>query len=413
MSSRNFKSPSTYQGAMESFIGSELFVAVLSFSVFLAVLPLGFSMVYGTTDFIEYFGALECLKRHLNPYDPANQALVQRELGLPLSFPVMMWNPPWLLLWMSPILSINFISAAQMWFLLQIVCIGASAIAITDRKLSYSVAAFALLFIPINRSLSTGQLGGFLCLLSTLLYVSLQQRRWFLSGMILSVCSVKPHLFLLTGMIICWWAVRSRKLLLLTGLALGLLLQIGTVILIWGTEPLQFWYTAIGSDPAGVVSLKEWYGPTFPQAFRVFISATIFGNVIDPLYYVVTIPCLSFGIVWLSFFGGQTTSVSWKVAYPALSAMSVVMSPYGWTFDFLAMYPFVYFCFYNRHDQPLPFIICFLATIGSSFHYFFGMNYEHEFWPWTIMLCFAATYYLLKVRSSDSAARGVNANGND
>ena len=91
----------------------------------------------GTGDFIEYWSAGRLLLRGENPYDTERLSLLQREQGVPVlpknylaaqvivgntppatnlwwcaeyirARPVIMWNPPWLLVWLFPLFLFPF-----------------------------------------------------------------------------------------------------------------------------------------------------------------------------------------------------------------------------------------------------------------------------------------------------------------
>ena len=70
----------------------------------------------GTNDFIEYWSAYQLFLGDKNPYDPVLMLEIQRSLKDSVTTPLMMWNPPWLLFFMAPILSFSFGTAASLWF---------------------------------------------------------------------------------------------------------------------------------------------------------------------------------------------------------------------------------------------------------------------------------------------------------
>src|SRR5215470_9383175 len=72
----------------------------------------------GTSDFIEYWSAGQLLREGDSPYDFKKLYQRQLQLGSRHEFPIIMWNPPWLLVWIYPLLWLPFLSAALMWVVL-------------------------------------------------------------------------------------------------------------------------------------------------------------------------------------------------------------------------------------------------------------------------------------------------------
>src|SRR5215207_2467165 len=60
---------------------------------------------FGENDFIEYWATYQLHSRGADPYHPALIAAVERAQGWPEAQPLMMWNPPWALVILSPVLS--------------------------------------------------------------------------------------------------------------------------------------------------------------------------------------------------------------------------------------------------------------------------------------------------------------------
>ncbi|NDC36940.1 MAG: hypothetical protein EBZ48_02685 [Proteobacteria bacterium] len=68
-----------------------------------------------STDFLQYWTAFQLVQQGQNPYDPQLMLALQKSLGLTAELPVMMWNPPWLLLLLSPVLHLELSTALAAW----------------------------------------------------------------------------------------------------------------------------------------------------------------------------------------------------------------------------------------------------------------------------------------------------------
>jgi hypothetical protein len=66
-----------------------------------------FSWSYGQGDFAEYWSAFQLFVENKNPYSPSLTLETQRVFG-PCVEPILLWNPPWLLVLFSPLLSFDF-----------------------------------------------------------------------------------------------------------------------------------------------------------------------------------------------------------------------------------------------------------------------------------------------------------------
>src|SRR5689334_13988397 len=94
---------------------------------------------FGTRDFIQYWSAFQLWQSGANPFDALQVLRLQERTAFPGPIPVLMWNPPWLLTILSPILNRSFQSAAQLWvicnaLLFLLIAAAASVLARTRAK---------------------------------------------------------------------------------------------------------------------------------------------------------------------------------------------------------------------------------------------------------------------------------------
>ena len=124
-----------------------------------------------------------------------------------------MWNPPWLLLWLSPMLFPPFPVSALPWMGLNIALLLAGALlargAISAGTRLESRAAWlaAGLFVPSLFALKSGQI-------SVIHLVGAAGSLWcatrgrdFAAGLFLALTSVKPHVVYLLWIVAAWWVV--------------------------------------------------------------------------------------------------------------------------------------------------------------------------------------------------------------
>jgi hypothetical protein len=71
-------------------------------------------------DYKEYWSAFQLVLMGQNPYDPQIMKDFQIE-KFGNEIPLMMWNPPWILLLLAPILAVSFEASAYSFLLIQII----------------------------------------------------------------------------------------------------------------------------------------------------------------------------------------------------------------------------------------------------------------------------------------------------
>ena len=77
----------------------------------------------GSQDFIEYWSAGQLVIAGANPYDFDALYALQQTVGYSNADPMIMWNPPWLLVWIFPIFLLPFAEAAVSWLIVSLVLV--------------------------------------------------------------------------------------------------------------------------------------------------------------------------------------------------------------------------------------------------------------------------------------------------
>lgn len=291
---------------------------------------------FGTLDFIEYWSAFNVAQHGNNPYDPPSLLSIQAPLGWTGESPLMMWNPPWLLVMMQPILCWDFQTASRLWLCLNIVSLIAT-IAIISRLYANSPKETALcalaccLFFPTWTALAFGQLGVLFGLLTVGLLYSLEQRKLVLAGIILAIFSVKPHLFYLVALLVFGWSIRAHwwRLFLSAGFSIVALAAITSAAF---PGSLQQWTSAIRNPPPGIVELGNWRVATIVGAFRE-VWNQVFG--IYPGWPLGIIPLIC-GITILIWLLRLRSNLDWLKTFPTVLCLSLFTAPIGWMFDHAA-----------------------------------------------------------------------------
>jgi hypothetical protein len=156
--------------------------------------------VYEAGDFLGYWSAARLLAQRQNPYDPQALLRLERQQGWQGSDPVYSWNPPWLHVLLLPLSVLPFRPAAALWFLVNPLLIGVSALLLSDTsgpRERHPLAAVpllaAFLFSRTLHTLLEGQINTLILLGCVCFLVLVSSRKEYLAGAALVLVTVKPH----------------------------------------------------------------------------------------------------------------------------------------------------------------------------------------------------------------------------
>ena len=295
----------------------------------------------GTGDFIEYWAAYQLFVSGGNPYDPASLLEVERSLGFARDSALMMWNPPWLLVLLAPVLSLDFPAAARVWLLLSPIFLLASASLIirvlarnrtVTRRTFYAVCGASLIFFPVLNSVFLGQMGLFLCFGTALFYWSVVGDRDLGVAMALLVLSIKPHLFLLLGVALLWWMVSSKRAWIAVYFG-ALLAALASAVALVNPAVLPAWLVAVSGSAAStdVVATGQWAGSTLVGAVKGLLAW--FGRP-DENWVMLFLPLVGAAALVTFLWGRRGASMRWESSFPWFLCLSVWVAPFGWLFDF-------------------------------------------------------------------------------
>ena len=306
---------------------------VLAAALCASLLPGPHYGAFGTSDFLEYWSAYRQYVAGLDPYDPWALSRIQAEVGSHRSSPIMMWNPPWLLTLLDPVLRLNFTAASRTWLALNIVFLVACLVLafrlakFEARPAALALAALAFL-IPIWNSLYTGQIGLLLGLAALGLLAALRARSAIGAALCLVVFSVKLHLFLPLLVAVGWHCVRTRfvRPLLYAAAAFG---AVVLVTELRSPGALDFYSASMGVQRTGSVHPLNWITPTLPGMLRYVIEQFGGGYPVWPLV-VVPAATLCATLSWLVL---SRPNLLDEETYALLILTSYVAAPFGWVFD--------------------------------------------------------------------------------
>ena len=292
----------------------------------------------GTEDFVQYWAAWQLLQEGLNPYDAGLMNAIQQTVGQKAEVTTMMWNPPWTVLLMSPILWLPFSKAALAFSLAAIllVCLIAvlTPVALGKTRPNLLVSAVVTIcFYPMLECLQWGQLSIIMTAAAVLFLIFERRRMFFSAGIALLPLTFKSHLFFLfviPAAIWLWQLSRDARRSFLCGVIGGFSILIGITALLW-PQALAWWIVAITTPPAysGAVPLTEWQTTTISTLVRISVSSVTGATPEWPMWVV---PMVSF-ILTIMFFYRYRGPINWSVVAPTLLCLSLTTGSYGWLYD--------------------------------------------------------------------------------
>lgn len=281
----------------------------------------------GTIDFIQYWSAHRLLVEGRNPYDPDSLHAVEVSQGLTDPTPILMWNPPWLIPLLAPVLSLPFATSSALWLAMSLLLMLAAGLLIVrtyapDVRPRPIIFAAMFLFQPHLSTLRFGQLGGLLAGSFASFLFGVRRNNAALAGLALVPLTVKPHLFYLVAIFLAYAAFVERRAKPIAWFAVGFGgLLLATRLLY--PQALGQWVDAFHRPPV------QWAVGTLVGITRHVVLMATGAVVTWPIVVIPGVSALAF-TAWL-FLRKPRPDLLWRL--PAVLAVSMFTSPYGWLFD--------------------------------------------------------------------------------
>lgn len=301
-----------------------LFLCVILLLVMPPVLP----PRIGQIDFPAYWSASYLLARGENFGDPARLLEIEQTLTTwPETYPMLTWNPPWLLVLLLPYTLVPFERAVWWWMLTNIALVSISAMALWKmravsmlaRRATLWALVFAFAFSPTLTALIAGQVN-ILVLVGITGYLFFRQRQQYgWAGILLALTMVKPHLVYLTVPLVLYVEWQQRRWRVLGGF-FGTLSALTLLVFFRRPTFLLEYATAVEGG-----RLFEYATPTIGGILALLLGwdgCKWIGVVILPL------------ALWYAH-RVKTFTVPNLVDVTLL--VSVATAPFGWSYDFVVL----------------------------------------------------------------------------
>ncbi len=305
---------------------AELSIALVSglafviVALFMCVAPL-VGKVAGARDFVFYWATGQQLIHHANPYDAVAMGPIERAAGLPDLYSVgFMRNPPYALPLALPLGLVGLRVGTLLWSLALLASLAISVQMLWQMfgRPRNSLHWLAYSFGPAIICLLAGQTAMF-ALLGLVLFLRLHRSRPFLAGASLWLCALKPHLFLVFGVVLLAWIVVEGSYRILAGAAVTMAASFAATYLIdpraWSEYSQMMRTGGIEKEtiPCLGIALRLWLSPQ--TLWLQFLPAML-------------------GCVWaLAYFWPRRHTWDWLKNGSPVMLVSIVLAPFGWLFD--------------------------------------------------------------------------------
>ena len=338
-------------------------------ALFLCVAPLT-GNIAGARDFVVFWATGQQLVHDANPYEVDAMMRIERGAGLPTGYGVLfMRNPPWALAVTYPLGLIGVRLGALLWSLVLLACLWGSVHMVWQMhgRPSKLLNFLGYSFAPALVCLIVGQTSLF-ALLGLVLFLRLHKARPFLAGASLWLCALKPHLFLVFGVVLVAWVIVSRSYKVLLGSAAALAVSCAVS---WWLDPTAW---ADYSHMMRTYGIEREFIPCWSVVLRLWVSP-------QTMVLQYALPLL--GCIWaLVYFWRRRHTWDWLADSSPLMLVSILAAPYCWVFDQAVAIPALLDGAYRTQSRILLALLA-LASLGIEVALIWGIRLPSPFFLWT------------------------------
>lgn len=321
---------------------------------------------------------------------------IEQAAGLDAKFKVgLMRNPPWAMALAYPLGFIGLRAGAFLWSVVLLGCLAGSVLMLWRMHGSPGNCLHWLgfSFAPALLCVSMGQTSLFV-LLGYVLFLRLYRTHQYLAGISLWFCALKPHLFLVFGVVLLAWIVISKSYKILAGAAAAMAASCAAVYCIdpaaWSQYAQMMRTYGIENEPVPCLSilLRLWLRP---QAMWLeFLPAAV-------------------GCAWaLGYFFVRRHTWDWMKDGGALMLVSILVAPYCWIIDESLAIPSLLQGAYLTRLRSLLVVLA-LASVVIEAELMGGCKLFSYFYVWTAPAWLA--WYLcatgFKRKQADASGDGL------
>jgi glycosyl transferase family 87 len=287
-------------------------------------------------DFVEYWASGRLCLTNGNPYSWDAMLELEKSVGMkpdhsPITgeeTPLMMFNPPWTLVFVMPLAWPSFALSRLIVFVLGVgmVVFCADAIwriyggAIEKRWIAWLVA---LTFVPTLQVLQMGQIGP-LILLGLVAFLFYVHESGWAAGIATVLIAIKPHLFGVFAAALFLWTIHHRRWSIFAGAAV-------TVTIIMGC--------LLAANPHLIEQYAHCIRVHSPRDGRTPVFGSLFRIIFDRNQFWLQVIPQVIGLIWIVvYWYRRRDHWDWHEELPLLVLVSMLTTPYGaWPFDLVVL----------------------------------------------------------------------------
>ena len=298
--------------------------------IFVLLIAANIGVDLPVNDFTMYWSVSKLLLSGDNPYD---QEGLQRYQELETERPtdaVLIYYPPWTLILLAPIGLFERVTGQLAWLLLStaIILMCSEKLWLQQKDwIRYRWLAWLIAFSfgPTFAALGfTGQITPLFLLGLTgfILLIDKPEMDW-LTGFCLYFTAIKPQVLYLFFILLFLWAVQQRRWKILAGFAISLIAATGFGMMFDKQIIIHFIETLTNNTPVA------WATPTIGTYLRMYFGFEGF--------WVQFIPTMITSLFAIIYWWRKKDDWNWQAVLPYLLFLSLITSPYTWTYDFVVL----------------------------------------------------------------------------
>lgn len=333
---------------------SILFVIIIG--VFLAFIVPNGRVGWGENDFLRYWTASKIFITGGNPYNFESLHQMQKTIKPDLDTQGegdKVWNPPWLMLLLSPLTIFNFNIATKIWILINISLITISLFLLweivfepNDRKGLILVYGAGFLFSNTIDLIRLGQISSLLLIGLVITIWCLQKKFFYWVGFGILLLTIKPQVTYLVLLVILIWVIRNKQWGVIVGLVISGMVSIIVVSIIFPD-----W-------------LSSYLQTIFTLPYSQIYTSTL-GSFVEVKFGLNHLKYLGLILIPLAFpLSKYVDKVGWLTVLNLSLVISIPLAPYGFNFDHILLLPALVQMISWIRNRELPAIHALVITAG-------------------------------------------------
>lgn len=319
-------------------------------------------------DWLSYWASAHQLVRHQNPYGEASILKLEQTHGFPQNKTAFMpRNTPNALFMMAPIGYLTAYTAGIIWRLALIACVFGSIqlvwIILGRPRNRWYLIGYC--FTPVFMCVVLGQSTLFV-LFGVAAFLRYHTERPFVAGVGLSICAIKPHLFLAFGGALLTWVLVAR--------AYRLLAAFLTSVTVESLVPLFF------DKDVWKHYLRMMRANGVPAQFRP-VPASALRFLIAPRHiWIEFVPAFASCLWSVWYFWRHRRAWDWISHAPLLILVSLAVAPYSGAYDCAILLPAILLALYQKEGISLSILLA--SICAASYQYLRGTPFLSAAYLW-------------------------------